>query len=182
MLTSFDRLVGAAEQWEWHFNSERICTLEVQEQFNFSCPTVPEGRQADIVGFLCHLPPNGPPCYLDVRGEHWFEFHPAVNTCYEGFCEAGFSATPYQMERSRYSFSPGRSWYKGLTATAIAKAISAHATGKQLFTAINRLRPHGSIREPFRTGWFSLFFETKSAPRSKDGSEQTLYSVTFMHT
>jgi hypothetical protein len=52
---------------------------------------------------------------------------------------------------------------KGLTATALAKAISA-STPKQLSSAIAKLKSRGAIRGPFRMGRFSLFFEPNSAP------------------
>jgi hypothetical protein len=53
---------------------------------------------------------------------------------------------------------------KGLTAAALAKAISAPAANKQLSSAITKLKSRGAIRGPFRIGRFSLFFEAKSAP------------------
>jgi hypothetical protein len=53
---------------------------------------------------------------------------------------------------------------KGLTATALAKAISAPNANKQLSSAITKLKSRGAIRGPFRMGRFSLFFEAKSAP------------------
>jgi hypothetical protein len=57
-----------------------------------------------------------------------------------------------------------RAGTKGLTTTALAKTISAHAGNKQLSTAITKLKSRGAIRGPFRMGRFSLFFEAKSAP------------------
>jgi hypothetical protein len=57
-----------------------------------------------------------------------------------------------------------RAGTKGLTAAALAKAISAPAAKKQLSSAITKLKSRGAIRGPFRMGRFSLFFETKSAP------------------
>jgi hypothetical protein len=54
---------------------------------------------------------------------------------------------------------------KGLTAAALAKAISAPAANKQLSSAITKLKSRGAIRGPFRIGRFSLFFEAKCAPR-----------------
>jgi hypothetical protein len=53
---------------------------------------------------------------------------------------------------------------KGLTAAALAKAISASAANNQLSSAIAKLRSRGAIRGPFRMGRFSLYFEAKSAP------------------
>jgi hypothetical protein len=53
---------------------------------------------------------------------------------------------------------------KGLTAAALAKAISAPAAKKQLASAITKLKSRGAIRGPFRMGRCSFFFETKSAP------------------
>ena len=53
---------------------------------------------------------------------------------------------------------------KGLTATTLAKAISAAAANKLLFSAITKLKSRGAIRGPFRIGRFNFFFETKSAP------------------
>jgi hypothetical protein len=53
---------------------------------------------------------------------------------------------------------------KGLTAAALAKAISAPASNKQLSSAITKLKSRGAIRGPFRIGRSSLFFEAKSAP------------------
>jgi hypothetical protein len=53
---------------------------------------------------------------------------------------------------------------KGLTATALAKAVSAATPNKQLSSAITKLKSRGAIRGPFRMGRFSLFFEAKSAP------------------
>jgi chromosome segregation and condensation protein ScpB len=53
---------------------------------------------------------------------------------------------------------------KGLTAAALAKAISAPADSKQLSSAITRLKSRGAVRGPFRMGRLSLFFEAKSAP------------------
>jgi hypothetical protein len=53
---------------------------------------------------------------------------------------------------------------KGLTTTALAKAISAPSANKQLSSAISKLKSRGEIRGPFRVGRFSLFFEPKSAP------------------
>jgi hypothetical protein len=53
---------------------------------------------------------------------------------------------------------------KGLTAAALAKAISAPTASKQVSSAITKLRSRGAIRGPFRMGQFSLFFEAKSAP------------------
>jgi hypothetical protein len=52
---------------------------------------------------------------------------------------------------------------KGLTAAALAKAISASAN-RPLSSAITKLKSCGAIRGPFRMGRFSLFFEAKSAP------------------
>src|SRR5260370_32775716 len=57
-----------------------------------------------------------------------------------------------------------RAGAKGLTAAALAKAISAPAANKQLSSAITKLKSRGAIRGPFRMGRFSLFFEAKSAP------------------
>jgi hypothetical protein len=57
-----------------------------------------------------------------------------------------------------------RAGTKGLTTTALAKAISAQTGNKQLSTAITKLKSRGAIRGPFRMGRFSLFFEAKSAP------------------
>lgn len=53
---------------------------------------------------------------------------------------------------------------KGLTTTALAKAISAPATNRQLLSAITRLKSQGAIRGPFRMGRLSLYFDAKSAP------------------
>jgi hypothetical protein len=53
---------------------------------------------------------------------------------------------------------------KGLTVTALAKAVSAATPDKQLSSAITKLKSRGAIRGPFRMGRFSLFFEAKSAP------------------
>ena len=53
---------------------------------------------------------------------------------------------------------------KGLTATALAKAVSASTPNKQLSSAITNLKSRGAIRGPIRMGRFSLFFEAKSAP------------------
>jgi hypothetical protein len=57
-----------------------------------------------------------------------------------------------------------RAGTKGLTITALAKAISAPAANKQLSSVISELKSRGAIRGPFRMGRFSLYFETKSAP------------------
>jgi hypothetical protein len=53
---------------------------------------------------------------------------------------------------------------KGLTITALAKAMSVPAANKQLASVISELKSRGAIRGPFRVGRFSLYFETKSAP------------------
>lgn len=52
---------------------------------------------------------------------------------------------------------------KGLTTSALAKAISARAD-KPLTSAITRLKSGGAVRGPFRMGRFNLFFDAKSAP------------------
>jgi hypothetical protein len=57
-----------------------------------------------------------------------------------------------------------RAGTKGLTTTALAKAISAPAANKQLSSAINKLKSRGAIRGPFRMGRSSIFFEAQSAP------------------
>jgi len=57
-----------------------------------------------------------------------------------------------------------RAGAKGLTTTALAKAISAPATNRQLSSVISELKSRGAIRGPFRMGRLSLYFETKSAP------------------
>ncbi len=57
-----------------------------------------------------------------------------------------------------------RAGTKGLTAAALAEAISARATNKQFSSAITTLKSRGAIRGPFRMGRFNLFFEAKSAP------------------
>src|SRR5271154_5366393 len=53
---------------------------------------------------------------------------------------------------------------KGLTTAALAKAISASASNKQLSSAITKLKSCGAVRGPFRIGRSSLLFEAKSAP------------------
>jgi len=53
---------------------------------------------------------------------------------------------------------------KGLTAAALAKAISAPAANKQLSSAITKLKSRGAVRGPFRMGRVSLFFDANSAP------------------
>lgn len=53
---------------------------------------------------------------------------------------------------------------KGLTTAALAKAISAPVANKQLSSAVTKLKSRGAVRDPFRMGRFSLFFEAKSAP------------------
>jgi len=53
---------------------------------------------------------------------------------------------------------------KGLTAAALAKAISGPVAKRQLSSAITKLKSRGAVRGPFRMGRFSLFFEAKSAP------------------
>jgi hypothetical protein len=57
-----------------------------------------------------------------------------------------------------------RAGAKGLTAAALAKAISAPAANKQLSSAITQLKSRGAIRGPFRMGRSILFFEASSAP------------------
>src|SRR5260370_25994542 len=57
-----------------------------------------------------------------------------------------------------------RAGAKGLTAAALAKAISAPAANKQLSSAITKLKSVGAVRGPFRMGRISFFFEAKSAP------------------
>lgn len=57
-----------------------------------------------------------------------------------------------------------RAGTKGLTTTALAKAISAPPANKLFSSAISKLKSRGAIRGPFRMGRFSLFFEAKSAP------------------
>jgi hypothetical protein len=53
---------------------------------------------------------------------------------------------------------------KGLTAAALAKAISAPAANKQLSSAITKLKSRRAVRGPFRMGRVSLFFDANSAP------------------
>jgi hypothetical protein len=57
-----------------------------------------------------------------------------------------------------------RAGTKGLTVTALSKAISARAVSKQLSSVISELKSRGAIRGPFRLGRFSLYYETRSAP------------------
>lgn len=57
-----------------------------------------------------------------------------------------------------------RAGTKGLSITALAKAISAPAVNRQLSSVISELKSRGAIRGPFRMGRSSLYFETKSAP------------------
>jgi hypothetical protein len=57
-----------------------------------------------------------------------------------------------------------RAGSKGLTAAALAKAVSASAGNKKLSSAIIELKSSGVIRGPFRVRSSNLYFEKNSAP------------------